>query len=70
MDLNAKLIAAVTEWDRKQSGKRGYNPYALAQYFAAVEEAMILVGKGISPAVALRSVFNDRLLDYCLKAIA
>ena len=31
------LIRAVTDFDRKQSTKKGYNHYALAQYMFAVD---------------------------------
>lgn len=31
------LIHAVTEFDKKQSARKGYNPYALAQYMFAID---------------------------------
>lgn len=34
MTFHDQLIGALTEFDRKQSGKRGHNPHALAIYFA------------------------------------
>jgi len=37
MDFHTKLIHELTSLDRRQSTRRGYNPYALPQYFAAAE---------------------------------
>jgi len=56
------LIHAVTEYDRKQSAKRGWNPYALTQYRARIEE----VDQEPAPAYA---AFTGRMLDVCLKAV-
>jgi hypothetical protein len=67
--MKDKLIHALTQYDIKQSTRRGYNHYALAQYFAAVDEAMELVAAGKPVDVALRAVFSDRVLDVCLKAV-
>ena len=69
-NLQGKLITAVTEYDRKQSSKRGYNPHALGQYLAAIDEALGLVSKGKSIEYALSATFTDRLLNICLRAIA
>lgn len=35
--FKSRLIRALTEMDRKQSKKKDFNPYALAQYFMAAE---------------------------------
>lgn len=70
MPMNAatkqKLIHAVTAYDRKQEGRRGYNRYALAQYLDRVEDAS---KHGGTLRQALVANFNDRLLDVCLKAV-
>ena len=69
MNTKQKLVKALTEYDRKQSTRRGYNHHALALYFEALDEAMAQVEKGRSIQAALRSVFNDRVLDICLRAV-
>ena len=67
--MRQKLINALTDYDRKQSTRRGYNHHALALYFEALDEAMIEVDRGQSVEVALRNYFNDRVLEVCLKAV-
>lgn len=69
MTFKDKLVNAITQYDIKCSKRKGYNRYALAQYFMAIDDAMVLVQKGKSIESALNSVFNDRLLAVCLKAI-
>lgn len=65
-----KLLHAVTEYDRKQSTKKGYNIYALAHYLMAVDRARdAMVDEGLDLRAALISCFNGRLLDVCLKAV-
>lgn len=68
--IKDRLIHAATEYDRKQSTKRGYNPFALGQYFAAIDETMSEVEKGISVQAALANHFNDRLLTALVKVVA
>jgi hypothetical protein len=69
METKQKLVNALTEYDRKQSTRRGYNHHALALYFQALDEAEAAVTKGKEWKIALQGVFNDRVLDVCLKAI-
>lgn len=38
MTLHDRLISYLTQYDKRQSTRRGYNPYALAQYFRAAED--------------------------------
>ncbi len=68
--LHATLAHAVTEYDRKQAGKRGYNHYALAHYLGAVQT--ICAELTVDPDRLTRDViidhFNGRLLDVCLRA--
>jgi hypothetical protein len=67
--LHFKLVHAVTEYDRKQSTRRGYNIWALPQYLGACEaaEADIAAGKPLRKAIV--SNFCGRLLDAVLKAV-
>lgn len=67
--LHFTLVHTVTEYDRKQSTKRGYNIYALSQYLNAIEVAEIRMEKGRTLREALVSSFNGRLLDRLLKAV-
>lgn len=70
MTIQDKLNHAVTEWDRKQSTRRGYNRYALAQYLAAVDRVCESIKhEGVTIQMALHENFEDRLLDVCLKAV-
>jgi hypothetical protein len=69
MELRYKLINAVTEYDRKQSTRKGYNHYALAQYLMAVENVCNAVNCGTTRREALLDNFNGQLLDVCLKAL-
>jgi hypothetical protein len=68
MDTKQRIIAALTEYDRKQSTRRGYNPHALAQYFEALDSAETEVQRGRMWEMALQGAFNDRVLDVCLRA--
>lgn len=67
--VHIRLAHAVTDYDRKQYGKRGYNPYALPQYLAAVASVDEELAKGVDLRKAIVSNFNGRLLDRCLKAV-
>jgi hypothetical protein len=68
--MRQKLVNALTDYDRKQSTRRGYNPHALALYFEALDDALAQAEKGKPINTALESMFNDRVLSVCLKAIA
>lgn len=68
-ELRVKLTSAVTEWDRRESGKRGYNFYALPQYLNAVESVVERFWEGLTLKQALEAHFNDRLLAHLKKAI-
>lgn len=69
MTTKDKLISAATQYDLKQSTKRGYNHYALGQYFERIDAVCLDIEAGAAPRAALLAAFNDRLLDVMLKAI-
>lgn len=69
MTLRDKLIHAATEYDRKQSTKRHYNPYALGAYFERIDEVCADIKSGKPMREALLDGFNDRLLTIMLKAV-
>ncbi len=68
--LHDTLAHAVTEYDRKQSARKGYNHYALGHYLGAVQEICAVLAH--YPDRLTRDVivehFNGRLLDTCLRA--
>jgi len=68
-ELDRKLVHVVTEYDRKQQGKRGYNPYALPQYLARVQEVLEDIKNGANVREAIVAGFLGRLQDVCLKAV-
>lgn len=66
-----KLLNAVTTYDEKQSRTKRYNPYALAQYIEALDNARQRMAKeSITIRQVLLESFNDRLRDVCLKAVS
>ena len=69
MPLRSQLVHAVTEYDRKQEGKRGYNRYAIGHYLRAVDGVMEEVGKGYSVRSAISNNFTGRLADYLLRTV-
>jgi hypothetical protein len=69
MTIHDKMIHAVTDYDRKESTKRGYNIYALAMYIGRVHDVEADMEKGLPIRVALLRAFNGRLLDAVLKAV-
>jgi len=70
LSLHDKLLHAVTEYDRRQSTRKGYNMWALPQYLGAINEGIIPeIEKGVPVRKAILSHFTVRLLDRCLKAV-
>lgn len=67
--IHAALIHAATAYDRRQASGKRYNPYALAQYFARIEEIESDIAKGAPPRAALCAAFTGPLLTAMLKAI-
>ena len=67
--VHRKLVMALTEYDRKQAGKRGYNPYALGQYIARLHDIDADIENGAPVRDAIVAAFSGRLLDVCLRAV-
>lgn len=63
---SAAVAHALTRYDRKMSTRKYYNIYALPAYLGGVQKASRLPG---TARECLCSVFNDRVLAVCLKAI-
>ena len=66
--IRARLVHGATEYDRKQSAKRGWNPYALGIYLQRIDDIMVDIERGADPRSAIVAGFTDRLLDVMLKA--
>jgi hypothetical protein len=64
------LLHAVTEYDRKQSKKRGYNHYALAQYMTRVDDVLADIEAGANPFEAINAGFCGPLLAHVTKTVA
>jgi hypothetical protein len=67
--IDAALMTAITKYDQRQARGRSFNPYALAHYCGALQDARARVAEGQSWRRALVQSFNGRLLDNVLKAI-
>lgn len=66
--IRPKIVHALTQYDIKQSTRKGYNRYAMAQYFAALDEALQNIINGDQlPEDAFRDVFNEPLLTIVWK---
>lgn len=69
IEVREKLTHALTQWDIKQSKKRGYNPYALGQYLIAVDRVTNAMNCGVTIREALLDNFCDRILNLCIKTL-
>ncbi len=67
--VRSALVHAATQHDIRNARGKRYNHYALAQYFARIDEVCDDIAKGANPREALLAAFSDRLLDCFLKAI-
>jgi hypothetical protein len=67
IDLHPEFMHAVTRYDRRHEGKRGYNPYALGLYMIRAAETCKRIEAGEPIREAIPQDFNDRLADHLLK---
>ena len=67
--ITARLVGALTEYDRKQSTKRFYNPHALGIYLERCEQVIADIERGASVRDAVMAGFSDRLRDHILRAL-
>lgn len=65
--LHYHLDRLVSQWDRKQSTRKGYNPNALAIYLGRVADVVEHVKSGVPVVEAIDREFNDRLRDFLVK---
>ncbi len=66
--LRARLVTAATLYDRRAQARRGWNPYALGQYLARIDEVVSDVRAGAEPRAAIVAGFCDRFRDAMLRA--
>lgn len=64
-----KLFNALTAYDKKQSTKKGYNPYALGHYASALARTAEMVENGTELREAIIRCFLGRLQAALLKAV-
>ena len=70
MNLHSQLNHYLTQWDIKQSTKRGYNPFALGIYLERAEDLATDVAQGATISAAIDVHFNDRLAAMLHKKFA
>ena len=61
MNLHSQLDHLLTQWDIKQSTKRGYNPFALGIYLRQAERIVESVNQGATISDAIDKHFSDRI---------
>lgn len=67
--IRHKLSHAATDYDRKQSTRKGYNMYALSHYLGAIQDIETAVDAGIPLREAIVTYTNGRLATALLKAV-
>ena len=68
-DDRVRLFNAMTEYDRKQSGRKGYNPHALGHYARGLQKVSQRVSIGQPLRDAIITEFVGRLCDTLLRAV-
>jgi hypothetical protein len=66
--IKTALIHAATRYDVRQSKGKRYNRYALAQYFARIDDVCADIDNGATPRAAIVAAFSGSLLNAMLKA--
>lgn len=67
--IKARLLHALTEYDRRQSKRKDYNRYAFGQYLLRLDEVMADISRGADVRQAVTAGFLGRLADACLRAL-
>lgn len=70
MTTKDSMIHAVTEYDRQQSKRQGYNPHALAIYFQRIDEVCSDIERGADMRAAILAGFDGTLRDRILKSVS
>lgn len=66
---HAKLLNALTEYDRRASRRKGHNRYALGHYCAALRSTAERMEAGATLRAALCRSYSGRLLHAMLRAV-
>lgn len=69
MNERTRIAMALTTYDERARKRKGWNSYALPQYFGALERADEAVKAGATWRDALRDEFCGRILDVAGKAL-
>lgn len=64
-----RIINAFTDYDMKQKGKKGYNPYALGHYCAALDNVREYLDNGLTLRQAIIKSYLGRLCDAILRRL-
>jgi hypothetical protein len=67
MDFHSQLDHYLTQWDIKQSTKRGYNPFALGIYLERAADLASDVAQGATISDAIDVHFCDRIAG-CIRS--
>lgn len=71
--LRAKIVLALSEYDRKQAEaarknpRRHHSPYAIGIYLQRLDEVMADIDRGADPAAAISAGFEGPLLRTILR---
>ena len=68
-DIRARLLLILTNYDKRQSNKRGYNPYALGHYCRGIGEVCEALDNGEAIESALKKSFCGSLLRHIAKKL-
>lgn len=64
--LRPQLLAVLTDFDKRQARKPGYNRYALGHYCAALQRVADDVRAGMDVRASLANQFCGRLADLLI----
>jgi hypothetical protein len=67
-NIRTALVHAATRYDEKQSKKKFYNHYALAQYLRRIDDVCADLDAGADMRAAIVAGFTGPLLNAMLKA--
>jgi hypothetical protein len=65
----ARLTMALTEYDRRQSKTRWYNPHALGIYLERAQNIRDDVNAGADFRAAIVAGFSGKLVDFLLRKL-
>ena len=69
-EIRTRIIHALTQYDREQSRRKGYNPHALAHYCRAaqdIERSLIVAAR--PPRQIVLMALSGRVADLALRSI-